>query len=123
MTVAQFLSGDKAWARIKEGVLKGPAQVAVAWWGSDMSELLPLKPGSVLVVRADRATMEQGQTNPWQLEELVTNDVRVFPLKNLHAKIFVFKDWAVVGSMNASTTSWEGRILEAAVEVRGKKAV
>jgi hypothetical protein len=88
-----------------------------------MSRRLPLKRGSVLVVRADRATMEQGQTDPWELEELVKNGVRVFPLKNLHAKMFIFAKWAVVGSMNASTNSWAGGLLEAAVEVNGKAVV
>ncbi len=120
---ARFLSGEKTWKRIREGVKAGPAQVAVAWWGSEMSKLLPLKRGSVLVVRADQATMEQGQTNPFELEKLVKRGVRVFPLKNLHAKVFVFRDWAVVGSMNVSSNSWTGRQLEAAVEFRGTLAV
>ncbi|MBM4781454.1 MAG: hypothetical protein GQE15_27550 [Archangiaceae bacterium] len=85
-----------------------------------MSKLLPLKKGSVLVVRADRVTMEQGQTNPFELEKLVKRGVRVFPLRNLHAKIFVFSDFAVVGSMNASTLSWDGGVIEAGVEFTGR---
>lgn len=119
MAATRFLDGEQAWARIREGVRKGRSHVAVAWWGSGMARLLPLKAGSVLVVRADRATMEQGQTNPYELEKLVQKGVRVFPLRNLHAKVFVFGKSAVIGSMNVSTNSWEGGILEAGVEVGG----
>lgn len=114
---ARVLSGDKAWACIRDAARSGPAYVAVAWWGSEMSRLLPLRKGSVLVVRADRATMEQGQTNPWELEKLFKAGVRIFPLSNLHAKVFVFPKLAVIGSMNASANSWQGKLLEAAVEV------
>ena len=121
--VAKFLPGDKAWARIREEVRQGPAHVAVAWWCSEMSGRLPLQKGSVLVVRADRETMEQGQTNPSELEKLVKGGVHVFPLKNLHAKIFVFGKAAFVGSMNASRNSWDGLLLEAAVEIGEKSAV
>ncbi len=120
---ARFLKGDEAWQHIRAGVKKGPAYVAVAWWGSGMSRLLPLKRGSVLVVQADFATMKQGQTNPMELEDLVKRGVRVFPMRNLHAKVFVFQRAAFVGSMNASTNSWDGRLLEAAVEVTVKSAV
>ena len=120
---ARFLSGDDAWARIRNGVKAGPVQVAVAWWGSEMSRLLPLQKGSVLVVRADRETMKQGQTNPWDLEELLKRGVRIFPLRNLHAKVFVCGKFAVVGSMNASVSSWQGKLLEAAVEIRGAALV
>jgi len=88
-----------------------------------MSELLRLKGGSVLVVRADRATMEKGQTDPWELEKLFKAGVRIFPLGNLHAKMFVFSKHAVIGSMNASASSWEGKLLEAAVEVTGTALV
>lgn len=119
MGATRFLGGKQAWARIRAGVREGRSHVAVAWWGSGMAKLLPLKAGSVLVVRADRATMEQGQTNPYELEKLVKKGVRVFPLRNLHAKVFVFVKSAVIGSMNVSTNSWEGGILEAGVEVSG----
>ncbi len=88
-----------------------------------MSHLLPLRRGSVLVVQADLATMKQGQTNPTELEKLVKRGVRVFPMRNLHAKVFAFQGVAFVGSMNASTNSWDGRLLEAAVEVTVKSAV
>jgi len=120
---ARFLSGNEVWTRIKNGVKTGPSHIAVAWWCTGMSDRLPLRKGSVLVVRADRATMEQGQTNPWELEKLAKRGARIFSLSNLHAKVFVFADSVVIGSMNASAVSWQGRILEAAVEATSTAVV
>ncbi len=119
----RFHVGDAAWKRIRAEVRTGPARVAVAWWGQGMTERLPLKRGSILVVRADRATMEQGQTSPDDLAQLVKKGVRVYPLGNLHAKVFVFRTVAFIGSMNASETSFGGDVIEAAVEVVHPRAV
>jgi hypothetical protein len=122
-SVTRFLDGTRAWDKIRARVLKERAYVAVAWWGKGMSELLPLAKGSVLVVRADQKTMELGQTSPDDLEVLVERGVHVFNLSNLHAKIFGFGKVAYVGSMNASVGSWQGRLLEAALESTARNAV
>jgi hypothetical protein len=88
-----------------------------------MSKVLPLKRGSILVVRADIATVKGGLTNPHDLEVLVKREVQVHSLKNLHAKIYVAGGKAFVGSMNASSLSFDGKLAEAAVEIRESRAV
>jgi len=67
--------------------------------------------------------MEQGQTSPDDLAALVSKGVRVHSVSNLHAKVFVIGRTAFVGSLNASQGSWNGELLEAAVEIAHPRAV
>lgn len=94
---------------------KGPSAVAVAYFGKGAAKLLPLKPGSVLVVDASEAAVKAGVTHPDDLKSLQKRGVRILSAKNLHAKVFVFGKLAIVGSMNVSKNSAEA-LVEAAVE-------
>jgi len=119
----RFVNGTEAWSSIQEAVKRGPSFIAVAWWGTGMSETLPLTRGSVLVVRADPATIKNGLTNPFELAELVDRGVQVHSLRNLHAKIYVAGGKAIIGSMNASSQSFNGKLAEAALETRAVRSV
>lgn len=86
---------------------KKPAQVAVAYLGKGATELLPLPPGSSLVVDASEAAVRGGQTYPAELLKLHRRGASIYRLQNLHAKVFAFDNSAFVGSTNASIHSAE----------------
>ncbi len=98
------------------------ADVAVAYFGSGASRLLPLKEGSRLVVDMSLAAVASGQTNPAELLALIQNGVEVYSVTNLHAKVFAFRGRAFVGSANASQHSARG-LIEAVVETTDPRLV
>jgi hypothetical protein len=63
-----------------------------------------------------------GQTKPSELIALIRRGVPVHPVHNLHAKVFVLGDRAVVGSSNASRSSANG-LIEAALVTRDRGAI
>lgn len=96
------------------------AFVAVPYFGSGASELLPLKRGSTLVVRFDREAIRCGQVNPKEVIRLINEGVEVHACANLHAKVFVFGDIAIVGSANVSSSS-ANSLVEACVEIKARR--
>jgi phospholipase D-like protein len=98
---------------------KGTA-VAVPYFGSGASKLLPLKKGGTLVVRFDREAVRCGQVNPKEVIRLMKDGVEVHACANLHAKVFVFGNTAIVGSTNVSSSS-ANSLIEACVEVKARR--
>jgi hypothetical protein len=90
------------WDRIQSLVEKHPGKchVAVAYFGSGASRLLPLKAGSVLVVDMSERAVKSGQTKPSEVSKLLRDGVEVHSVENLHAKVFVVGNRALVGSTN-----------------------
>ena len=84
---------------------KGRADVAVAYFGKDGCNLLPLGAGSRLVVDASVAALKSGQTYPEGLLKLYRKGVAIYSERGLHAKVFVVGKKAYVGSANASKHS------------------
>jgi hypothetical protein len=114
---------NTAWERItKLARQTSSAKVAVAYLGQGGSNLLPLKPGSVLVVDLSKAAVRSGQTCPDEIIRLLRKGVEVHSCSNLHAKVFVFGRRAVVGSTNASRNS-EQALIEAVVETTEPEVV
>ena len=64
------------------------------YFGTGGAELLPLRPGSLLVVRFDTEAVRSGQTNPSEIIKLLSRSVEIHACRNLHAKVFVFGDTA-----------------------------
>jgi hypothetical protein len=101
---AQLLS-DKLWRRLSSMARRARGQVAVPYFGTGGAELLPLRPGSLLVVRFDTEAVGSGQTNPSEIIKLLNRDVEIHACRNLHAKVFAFGATAIVGSSNVSRSS------------------
>ncbi|MDR7555725.1 MAG: hypothetical protein QN157_08965 [Armatimonadota bacterium] len=80
-------------------------QVAVPYFGTGGADLLPLRRGSLLVVRFDTEAIKTGQTNPSEIIRLLNRGVEVHACRNLHAKVFVFGDTAVIASSNVSRSA------------------
>ncbi len=69
------------------------------------AELLPLQSGDVLVTDASDAAIAGSRTSAAVLAKYLELGVELFSLDNLHAKVAVLDDWAVIGSANASQNS------------------
>jgi hypothetical protein len=96
--------------------------VAVAYFGRGGARLLPLRPGSHLVVDASDSTVAAGATCPAELLQLLRRGVRVFSYPGLHAKVFVLGRRAFIGSTNASARS-ASVLKEAVAEVTEPRMV
>lgn len=101
---------------------RGLSAAAVAYFGQGAAKLLPLQPGSRLVVDASEGAVKSGQTCPAELGKLVSRGVRVYTMQNLHAKVFVFGTKGFIGSANVSGRS-AGTLVEAMLATTDRKAV
>jgi hypothetical protein len=105
------------WPRITALAKRNNAFCAVPYFGTGGSSLLPLKKGSVLVVKFDRAAMRAGQTNPHDIIRLLEKGVKIYACGNLHAKVFSFGATSIIGSTNVSNFSAD-KLIEACAEIR-----
>ncbi len=115
---------NDVWATITRAAKKAPtkAHVAVAYFGTGASKLLPLRAGSTLVVDMSESAVKSGQTNPSELLRLIERGVAVYTVPNLHAKVFVIGRRTFVGSANASTNS-ANVLVEAVLESTDRSVV
>jgi hypothetical protein len=75
--MAELVTHDRAWHRITALVKRRPSrcQVAVAYFGTGASKLLPLRKGSTLVVDLSKRAVGTGQTKPSEVLKLVNKGV------------------------------------------------
>ena len=112
--MATRLLSEALWRRLTAAAGRARAHVAVPYFGTGGAKLLPLRPGSLLVVRFDTGAIRSGETNPSEIIRLLNRRVEVHGCRNLHAKVFAFRDMAVVGSPNVSRFS-ATRLIETAI--------
>ncbi|MCP2090035.1 UNVERIFIED_ORG: hypothetical protein J2Y81_006122 [Paraburkholderia sediminicola] len=99
----KLLSAD-LWDTIGEKAVKAKRRRAAIAYVTE-SRLLPLGAGDVLVVDASDASIAGGRTSAEVLAGYLTAGASLFNVPNLHAKVLVLDDWAVIGSANASQRS------------------
>lgn len=85
-------------------------QVAIAYVTQDF---VGLKKGDTLIADASRRAIASGETSAPLLRSLVRRGVDVYHCADLHAKVLLFGNTAVVGSANMSSSS--NGLVEAAV--------
>lgn len=103
--MTEFLT-ENIWEIITSSVKqRTPNYVAVAYFGTDGANLLPLKKGDILVVDASEITVKNGGTDPKSLHILLDKGVRIFSKERLHAKVMVLGGTVFVGSANVSSNS------------------
>ena len=114
---------DKVWTRITSLARKYPdrCEAAVAFVGSQSTKILPIQEGSLLVVNMSEGAVVRGLTNPHEVRKFIDAGVEVHTVENLHAKVVVFPNRAIVGSMNVSRSSTQ--LVEAATEVTARGSV
>ena len=124
VTSKASLLTSNIWLHITSAVKRRPAEceVAVAYFGDRASKLLPLKKGSTLVVDMSERAVRSGQTKPSELLSLIRQGVSVHSVQNLHAKLFVAGNTAIIGSPNASRRS-ALTLIEAAILIRDRYVV
>lgn len=79
--------------------------VAVGYLGHGVQSMLPLHKGSSLVVDMSLESVQAGQTCPLEIEEYIKRGVEAYTYKNLHAKVYVFDNIAIICSANVSKRS------------------
>jgi len=112
---------EKIWQTITSDVENNPSNcmVAVAFFSTGASDLLPLTKGSILVVNASERIVESGQTNPSELIKLLNKGVIIYTYDNLHSKMYVVGSNFYIGSSNASNNS--ANVLKEAILVTNEK--
>ena len=105
------------WPAITSAVsgANGRVRAAIAYFGANSHELLPLKEGDTLVCDVSERAVKNGSTNPMALKTFLEQGVDVWSYEGLHAKVVVLPRRAFVGSANASRNSSE-RLFEAVIE-------
>lgn len=107
-----MFAGDEALRWVKNELRsQGAATLAVAFWGAGAAEALGLDRNVAGREVHIICNLAMGGTNPIEIEKLqALSGVRVSQCDNLHAKIYMFADAAMVGSSNVSANglSFEG---------------
>lgn len=87
------------------GAVKGSRSksiIAVAYFGQNGANMLPLSKGSILLVDASDNSLKKGNTCPDELLKLYYKGVHIYSLQNLHAKLYVIGKTLYCGSANVS---------------------
>lgn len=96
--------------------------IAVAYLGSGASQLIPMHKGDTLVLDMSLPTVKSGQTNPYEVGKYLRAGVSVFNCTNLHAKVFILDNSAIVASSNLSHRS-QDTLVEAGIVTRDPDVV
>lgn len=96
---------------------KGRVLAAVPYFATGGAARLTLKKDDLLVTRFDDSSIKCGQTDPREILTLIKRGVRVYAAADLHAKVYVFGNTAIVGSANVSSYS-EHYLMEAGLETK-----
>lgn len=104
---------DGLWPAITSKAKSAALRKAAIAYFTDY-ELFPVRDGDLIVVDASDAAIAGGRTCAKALARCVEVGVSVFSLAELHAKVLVMDDVAVIGSANASRNS-ERHYFEAAL--------
>ena len=106
MSSSVLLTNELLWERIKEKTKKAKRiHAALAYYGEIGGDYLNLKKGDKLVVDMSLSTVKSGGTDPFAIQRLVDQGVKVYSRGNLHAKMIVADRFVFVGSANASQNS------------------
>lgn len=99
-----FLTEKDVKAEVRRQLKAGSSlKAAVAFWGNGAGETLQLHDhgGKIEIV----CNLMMGGTNPNEIEKLLKNkDLAVKQRDDLHAKVYLFDNAAIVGSSNASSS-------------------
>jgi len=122
----EFVGGPlgQPWGKIMKDLKtrsRGPAVVVVAFVGKDAPDMLNLRSGDALVCDAADSTIKNGITSAAALKAIQKKGVQVFSVPGLHAKVVATREWAWVGSANASSNS-QHNLVEASARITGGQA-
>jgi phosphatidylserine/phosphatidylglycerophosphate/cardiolipin synthase-like enzyme len=109
--VQRVLSND-LWSEVRKQARASNTRIgAIAYVTRD---LVGFRKGDVLVVDASARAIQNGETDAGLLRKLHNKGVHLYDCADLHAKILLLDDVAIIGSGNMSSSS-ENRMVEAAL--------
>ena len=114
--------GTSPWRSITTDIARkrrDPIVAAIGYVGSNAKSVLPLRVGDFLICDASERAIKQGVTSAEALSKFKRNGVRVFSVEGLHSKVVSSKNFAWVGSPNASSNSRDN-LIEASVRLEGR---
>jgi hypothetical protein len=120
MQEGQFIAGDEIWPSLRSrAVSSSGRRIAVtAYLGAGASEMLPLRKDDILLCALSLSNCRAGTVYPSEIRLLMNNGVKVYTDADLHAKLYIFGEFAFVCSANMSRRS-EHVLVEAGVWVHG----
>ncbi len=108
----QRVLGKDLWAEArKQARASKSRKTAIAYVTRD---LIGFRKGDTLVVDASTLAIKNGETDARLLQKLQKKGVQLYDCTDLHAKILLLNDKAIIGSGNMSSSS-ESRMVEAAL--------
>ncbi|WP_430331418.1 phospholipase D family protein [Rhodococcus sp. ACT016] len=125
---ARVIAGRDVWDELTPLLAPYSTSItaAVSYVGSGASDIVKIRRGSSIIVDADRRTVRAGSTDPKVLLFWINSGVKVYSLKNLHAKLILAEAvdvkhdaFAVIGSANLSQSS-ATRLFESVVLADGE---
>ena len=94
-----FLDSEKYLPRLKKLLLESKSiDIAVAFWGAGAEKLLT----NLVIPTRVICNLTSGATNPSVIKSLQSHGITVKHLPDLHAKVFLGHDSAIIGSANCS---------------------
>lgn len=108
MSTTRFLKNAQLWSALRGHVVKNTGvRAAVAYFGRNGPNLLPLKKGDTLIVDLSIGAVRQGVTDPRAVRTLMRRGVAVFSRPSLHAKFLIAGRTLIASSANVSHNSNE----------------
>jgi len=123
MSSSTFLCNEALWEKLTAQIkASNRVDAAIAYFGTGGAMRLRLRKGHRLVVDMSPPTVQAGGTNPHEIEKLISDGVRVFSRRNLHAKVVVTNKAVIAGSANVTRNS-QDKLEEAAILTTDRSAV
>ena len=109
-----MLLGEDLWRGIRSHAARSKSLVAiVSYLGRHPREILRWPKRSTVICDLSRDTVARGASSARGARELHAKGIRLYSVRNLHAKIYIFDKCAIVASANLSENS--ARLVEAGV--------
>lgn len=94
---------NNIWAQVSKELKKKNKIAALAYVSSD--EFVTFKEGDLLICDASNKAISTGETSAKILRQFFRNGAEIFNYPNLHSKVILFGNNALVGSNNLSSSS------------------
>lgn len=104
MSSLTYVLGATLWPTITREARTSKSRAAAVAYVTDVGAL-PFSRGDTLVLDASEHAIKSGSTDVKILETLLERGVKLYSMPNLHAKVYVFDNTAIVGSSNLSHNS------------------
>lgn len=107
MTNSRFVASPGLWPELKKLATRSRERrwVASAYFGRGSADRLPLQAGDRVLTACSQATAKAHLVSPHELIALAGRGVSLYARPDLHGKVYLFDNLAVVGSPNSSDPS------------------